>query len=103
MSLVNSSLATIKTRIEKGDLIPYYGADSSDVFLKALSSYSGLKESLDKQLESNTDWVAAADNNQIFFIFDNYRWKRPNSFPFEPKLQLKLIGPEKVPTISIDV
>lgn len=103
MALENLSIATIKTRIEKGDLRPYDGHSPLYLFLDALSSYPGLKESLNNHLESNPDWVAKADRNQIFFILNNSAWKRPKNFPFEPKLRLSLIGPEKAPTISIDL
>lgn len=103
MALTNLSLYTVKTRIEKGNLKPYDGNYPLDLFFKALSDHPELKESLYSQLESNHNWVAKADRNQIFFILNNSAWKRPKNFSFEPNLRLSFVGSEKAPTISIDL
>lgn len=103
MALQNTSIDTIKSRIEKGDLKPFDGYSQSEGFLSALSSYPRLKESLNDQLESNPAWVNKVDHHEIFFILNNSAWKRPREFSFEPKLRLSLIGVKEEPTISIDL
>lgn len=103
MSLGNSSVATIKTRIEKGDLRPYDGYSPSELFVETLSIYPELSENLSNQLESNPDWISRAEHTQICFLLNESVWKTPKDVPSVPKLQLELMGVEKIPTISIDL
>lgn len=103
MSLGNAAVDTIKTRIEKRDLRPYDGYSPLELFVEALSSYPELNENLNTQLESNPEWISRAEHTQICFVLNDSTWKRSEDIPFIPKLQLELMGTEKIPTISINL
>lgn len=87
-------------------LEPYDPSSSSkDDFLNQLKSFPELKESLKLQLASkdNSEWLAKVENGKIYFKINDDRWKLHIRNRCSPTLSLKLISPERVPIISIDM
>ena len=101
MSKSTYVLATIKKQVENGDLESYDGSSISR-FLNLYMAHPHLRDCLNKQLKLNKEWVKKATNSKIYFIVNDLSWKTQTKSS-EPNLRLGLIGPEKAPTISIDL
>lgn len=80
-------------------LIPFDNVYSKEQFLSALTPE--LLESLKEKINSNSNWKNKAENEQVYFIFDDERWKCPKQSKFKLNIQINLIGYDEKPVISI--
>lgn len=87
--------------LNEEDFLPYDEGSTLEKLREVLHSHPQLKDHFDSQLKTNENWVKKANNNQVFFIVRDDRWKN-NIRQFEPSLMLKLVGPDKCPVISIN-
>ena len=87
----------IKKLLER--LIPFDDVYSKENFLSILTPE--LISVLEKQINSNSKWRNKAENEQVYFILNDDRWKRPNNFKFKPIINISFIGHDEKPVISI--
>jgi len=80
-------------------LIPFDDVYSKEQFLSVLTPE--LKEVLEKKINSNNKWRNKAENEQVYFILNDDRWKRPNKLTFKPTINITFIGKDEKPVISI--
>ena len=80
-------------------LIPFDDAYSKEIFLSVLTPE--LKNVLKEKINSNKKWRNKAEHEQVYFIYDDDRWKRPNHFKFKPHIKISFIEHDEKPVISI--
>lgn len=74
-------------------------------FSLILDNYPELKKSLCEQisLDSNLEWIRKAEEGRFFFIIYDDIWKSVHRTTLPNNIQLKFIGSNNIPTISIDI
>lgn len=80
-------------------LIPFDNALSKKAFLSVLTPQ--LKTILEEKINSNKKWRNKAEHEQVYFILNDDRWKRPHHFKFKPTININFIGKDEKPVISI--
>ena len=93
------NLEEILERVESLD-----GFTPKSKLLEVLEKYPDLKKNLVKQLslDINKEWIEKAKKEKPFFLIYNDSWKGYLSY-YPNSIQLKFIGTQNVPTISIDI
>lgn len=80
-------------------LIPFDVVYSKEEFLSVLTPQ--LKEVLKEKINSNSKWRNKAELEQVYFILDDERWKRPSTFKLKPHIKINFIGKDEKPVVSI--
>ena len=80
-------------------LIPFQAGYSKEQFLSILTPE--LLEVLKQKIINNTKWRIKAENEPVYFILDDDRWKWPKRNNYNVNIKINLIGYDKKPVISI--